>query len=90
MSPKSQRTAQQALIASVDLRCSEEVLTVISMLSAQNIFYRPREKQAAADAKAGAETVFRMEKRLAELEAKGDKRQAKVDLPPVPAATRQP
>ena len=41
----------KALIASVDLRCSEEVLTVISMLSAQNIFYRPREKQAAADAK---------------------------------------
>ena len=41
----------KALIASVDLGCSEEVLTVISMLSAQNIFYRPREKQAAADAK---------------------------------------
>ena len=34
------------LIASVDLGCSEEVLTIIGMLSAQNIFYRPREKQA--------------------------------------------
>ena len=34
------------LIASVDLGCSEEILTIIGMLSAQNIFYRPREKQA--------------------------------------------
>ena len=40
------------LIASVDLGCSEEILTIIGMLSAQNIFYRPREKQAAADQKA--------------------------------------
>ena len=39
------------LIASVDLGCSDEVLTVVAMLSAQNIFYRPREKQAAADQK---------------------------------------
>ena len=39
------------LIASVDLGCSEEVLTIIGMISAQNIFYRPREKQAAADQK---------------------------------------
>lgn len=28
------------LIASVDLGCSEEVVTIIGMLSAQNIFYR--------------------------------------------------
>ena len=34
------------LIASVDLGCSDEILTIIGMLSAQNIFYRPREKQA--------------------------------------------
>ena len=39
------------LIASVDLGCSEEILTIIGMISAQNIFYRPREKQAAADQK---------------------------------------
>ena len=39
------------LIASVDLGCSEEILTIIGMLSAQNIFYRPREKQAQADQK---------------------------------------
>ncbi|KAK9814683.1 hypothetical protein WJX72_009734 [[Myrmecia] bisecta] len=39
------------LIASVDLGCSEEILTIVGMLSAQNIFYRPREKQAQADQK---------------------------------------
>ena len=38
------------LIASVDLACSEEILTVVAMLSAQNIFYRPKEKQAQARA----------------------------------------
>jgi hypothetical protein len=30
----------QVLIASVDLGCSEEILTILSMLSAQNIFHR--------------------------------------------------
>ena len=39
------------LIASVDLGCSEEVLTIIGMLSAQNIFYRPREKQSQVGAR---------------------------------------
>ncbi|GLC45966.1 hypothetical protein PLESTB_001624100 [Pleodorina starrii] len=39
----------KVLIASVDLGCSEEILTILAMLSAQNIFYRPREKQAQAD-----------------------------------------
>jgi ATP-dependent RNA helicase DHX8/PRP22 len=39
------------LIASVDLGCSDEVLTIVAMLSAQNIFHRPREKQAQADQK---------------------------------------
>ncbi|KAN0061262.1 DEAH-box ATP-dependent RNA helicase prp22 [Thecaphora frezii] len=39
------------LIASVDLGCSEEVLSIVAMLSVQNIFYRPKEKQAQADAK---------------------------------------
>ena len=41
----------KVLIASVDLGCSDEVLTILAMLSAQNIFFRPREKQAQADAK---------------------------------------
>ena len=39
------------LIASVDFGCSEEILTIVAMLSAQNIFHRPKEKQAQADAK---------------------------------------
>ncbi|EPQ31354.1 uncharacterized protein PFL1_00689 [Pseudozyma flocculosa PF-1] len=39
------------LIASVDLGCSEEILSIVAMLSVQNIFYRPKEKQAQADAK---------------------------------------
>ena len=39
----------KTLIAGVDLGCSEEVLTILSMLSAQNIFYRPKEKQNEAD-----------------------------------------
>ena len=39
------------LIASVDLGCSDEVLTVTAMLSVQNIWYRPKEKQAQADSK---------------------------------------
>jgi len=39
------------LIASVELGCSDEVLTVVAMLSVQNIWYRPKEKQAQADQK---------------------------------------
>jgi ATP-dependent RNA helicase DHX8/PRP22 len=40
------------LIASVDLECSEEILTIVAMLTgAQNVFYRPKEKQAQADSK---------------------------------------
>ncbi|KAF8518624.1 P-loop containing nucleoside triphosphate hydrolase protein [Gautieria morchelliformis] len=39
------------LIASVDLGCSEEILSVVAMLSVQNVFYRPKEKQGQADSK---------------------------------------
>ncbi|ORY73055.1 P-loop containing nucleoside triphosphate hydrolase protein [Leucosporidium creatinivorum] len=40
------------LIASVDLECSEEILTIVAMLSVGgSVFYRPKEKQAQADAK---------------------------------------
>lgn len=39
------------LLASVDLGCSEEVLTVVAMLGVQSVFYRPKEKQAQADQK---------------------------------------
>jgi ATP-dependent RNA helicase DHX8/PRP22 len=37
------------LIMSVHLQCSDEILTIVSMLSVQNVFYRPKEKQALAD-----------------------------------------
>ena len=39
------------LLTSVDLCCSDEVITIISMLSVQNVFYRPRDKQQEADSK---------------------------------------
>jgi ATP-dependent RNA helicase DHX8/PRP22 len=39
------------LMFSVDLGCSEEVLAIVAMLTAQNIFYRPKDKQGQADAK---------------------------------------
>ncbi|KAJ7229174.1 P-loop containing nucleoside triphosphate hydrolase protein [Mycena pura] len=39
------------LIASVDFGCSEEILSIIAMLSVQTVFYRPKEKQGQADSK---------------------------------------
>jgi ATP-dependent RNA helicase DHX8/PRP22 len=39
------------LMFSVDLGCSEEVLTIVAMLAAANIFYRPKNKQNEADTK---------------------------------------
>ncbi|EHA97587.1 ATP-dependent RNA helicase DHX8 [Heterocephalus glaber] len=39
------------LIMSAHLGCSEEVLTTVSMLSMQNIFYRPKDKQALTNQK---------------------------------------
>ncbi|KAL9615005.1 MAG: hypothetical protein Q9167_000536 [Letrouitia subvulpina] len=41
----------KALIYSVDMGCSEEILTVVAMLSVQTVFYRPKEKQQQADQK---------------------------------------
>ncbi|XP_060604333.1 ATP-dependent RNA helicase DHX8-like [Ruditapes philippinarum] len=37
------------LIMSVQLSCSDEILTIVSMLSVQNVFYRPKDKQELAD-----------------------------------------
>ena len=39
------------LIASVELGCSEEILSIVAMLSVQNVFYQPGEKQGQADSK---------------------------------------
>lgn len=38
------------LINSIDLGCSEEMITIVSMLSVPNVFYRPKERQAESDA----------------------------------------
>ncbi|KAI6024529.1 P-loop containing nucleoside triphosphate hydrolase protein [Pisolithus marmoratus] len=39
------------LIASIELGCSEEILSIIAMLSVQTVFYWLKEKQAQADSK---------------------------------------
>ncbi|KAA0163354.1 hypothetical protein FNF28_04274 [Cafeteria roenbergensis] len=41
----------KTLIASVDLGCSDEILTVVSMLSVDNVFFRPKDRQSLADQK---------------------------------------
>ncbi|RMZ75891.1 hypothetical protein DV738_g5205, partial [Chaetothyriales sp. CBS 135597] len=43
----------KVLITSVDAGCSEEILTIVAMLSidAQSVFYRPKDKQQQADKK---------------------------------------
>mmetsp|Transcript_25210 Transcript_25210/g.36126 ORF Transcript_25210/g.36126 Transcript_25210/m.36126 type:complete len:608 (-) Transcript_25210:287-2110(-) len=37
------------LLLSVDLGCSDEILTITSLLSVENPFYRPKDKQAQAE-----------------------------------------
>lgn len=39
------------VLSSVDLGCSDEIITITSMLSVQNVFYRPKDKQVLADRK---------------------------------------
>ncbi|KAK0546257.1 DEAH-box ATP-dependent RNA helicase prp22 [Tilletia horrida] len=39
------------LIASVEYGCSEEALSIVAMITVGNVFYRPKEAQAQADAK---------------------------------------
>ena len=39
------------LLLSVDLGCSDEILTITALLSVDNPFYRPRDKQGQADMK---------------------------------------
>lgn len=41
----------KVLITSVEAKCSDEMLTIVAMLSVQNVFYRPKEKQQQADQK---------------------------------------
>jgi ATP-dependent RNA helicase DHX8/PRP22 len=41
----------KVLIASVDIGCSDEMLTIVAMLNLPNVWYRPKEKQGQADQK---------------------------------------
>ncbi|EWC45430.1 pre-mRNA-splicing factor ATP-dependent RNA helicase prp22 [Drechslerella stenobrocha 248] len=41
----------KVLIASVEMGCSDEILTIVAMLQVQTVFYRPKEKQQQADQK---------------------------------------
>jgi ATP-dependent RNA helicase DHX8/PRP22 len=41
----------KVLLASADMGCSDEILTIVAMLSVQTVFYRPKEKQQQADQK---------------------------------------
>lgn len=41
----------KVLIAAGELGCSDEILSIVAMLSLVNVFYRPKEKQAQADQK---------------------------------------
>lgn len=41
----------KVLLASVELGCSDEMLSIVAMLSLVNLFYRPKEKQAQTDQK---------------------------------------
>ena len=38
------------LVVSVEYKCSVEILTIVSMLSVPNVFYRPKERQEESDA----------------------------------------
>mmetsp|Transcript_608 Transcript_608/g.1162 ORF Transcript_608/g.1162 Transcript_608/m.1162 type:complete len:139 (-) Transcript_608:602-1018(-) len=39
------------LLTAIDLGCADEIMTITSMIQVQNVFYRPKEKQAQADKK---------------------------------------
>jgi ATP-dependent RNA helicase DHX8/PRP22 len=41
----------KVLIAAVDIGCSDEILSIVAMLSMPTVFYRPKEKQTQADQK---------------------------------------
>lgn len=44
-------TLSKALLAAVTNNCSDDIITIISMLSVQNVFYRPKDKEREADDK---------------------------------------
>ncbi|KAL3231346.1 Pre-mRNA-splicing factor ATP-dependent RNA helicase PRP22 [Nakaseomyces bracarensis] len=44
-------TLARALLSSVSNNCSDEMITIISMLSIPNVFFRPKDKQQEADSR---------------------------------------
>ena len=44
-------TLAKVVIASESIGCSDEILSIVAMLSVQTVFYRPKEKQQQADQK---------------------------------------
>ncbi|KAI8913654.1 ATP-dependent RNA helicase DHX8 [Gorgonomyces haynaldii] len=46
-----QPSLSKMLMLSVDYGCSEEMVTIVAMLTAQNVFFRPKDKAAQADQK---------------------------------------
>jgi len=40
---------QKILLTAVDYSCTEEALTIVSMLSVPAIFYRPKDREAESD-----------------------------------------
>lgn len=49
--PMSPALAKTLIKSAREFGCSEEILTIVAMLSVQTIFYRPRDKQQQADAR---------------------------------------
>ena len=41
----------KVLIAAVEMGCAEEMMSIVAMLSVQNVFHRPKDKQQQADQK---------------------------------------
>ncbi|KAJ5808024.1 hypothetical protein N7474_009293 [Penicillium riverlandense] len=48
--PMDPPLAKLLIMAAEEYECSEEMLTIVSMLSVPNVFYRPRERQEESDA----------------------------------------
>lgn len=42
-------TLQKILLSAVDYKCTDEALTIVSMLSVPSIFYRPKDREAESD-----------------------------------------
>ncbi|CAN3358906.1 pre-mRNA-splicing factor ATP-dependent RNA helicase Prp22p [Diutina catenulata] len=47
--PMEPALAKTLIVSSVDYHCSAEMISIVAMLSVQNIWFRPKDKAAAAD-----------------------------------------